>query len=190
MAAERSSRVAGGVRGFTLVELVVVIVLVGLLTTFAARRLLPLREEAERAAMTQVLGGLRAALTGELLALVTQGRDEEIAALAEANPMALLLEAPANYLGELHAPDPASIPLGHWWWDSATRQLVYRVRHDRRFETALATPARARFRVALEFEDRDGDGRFDAGHERVGGARLRPVEPYAWRAAGAAPRPR
>ena len=59
-----------GRNGFSLLELVIVLCLIGLLTAFAAQRLLALRVEAERAALRQVVGGLQAALALELLSRV------------------------------------------------------------------------------------------------------------------------
>lgn len=167
-------------RGFTLIELVVVLCLVGLLTALAARRLLALRVEAERAALFGVVGSLQAAVSMQGLSLLSAGRDAELARLPGSNPMDYVLEPPWSYLGELDGPDPQSVSPGRWYFDRREGLLVYRVRHAQHFATSLPGPARARFAVRLLFDDRDGNGRFDPGVDGVGGARLEAAEPGGW----------
>lgn len=173
--------------GFTLLELVVVICIVALLTGFAARRLLALRVEAERAALGQVVGGLQAAVSLELLTRIARGRDgdRELAALAGSNPMSLLIEPPYNYVGELDGADPVrlaeSVRPGRWYFDQRAAQLVYRARYPKRFESELPGTPRAAFRVEVLWDDRDGDGRFDPGVDGIGGARLARVASYRWK---------
>ncbi len=164
----------------TLLELVVVIVLIAVLTTVAAQRLLVLRAEAERAALGQMLGSLRAAVSLRMLTLISGGREEELPGLAGSNPMELLADPPHRYLGALDAPDPAAIPPGHWYFDRDAGVLVYRVRYAERFESELADPPRAAFRVELVFEDRNGDGRYQPGLDGTSGTRLARVAEYRW----------
>lgn len=173
--------------GFTLIELVVVICIVALLVGFAARRLMALRVDAERAAVHQVVGGLQAAVSLELLTRITRGDDEDrsLAALEGSNPMQLLVDPPYNYVGERDGPRDAdlaeSVAPGRWYFDRRAAQLVYRVRYPARFETELPGTPRAAFRVELLWDDRDGDGRFDAGVDGIGGARLASVADYGWK---------
>jgi prepilin-type N-terminal cleavage/methylation domain-containing protein len=167
-------------RGFTLLELVIVIGIVALLVAFAIERLLALRVEAERATLQQVVGGLRAAVATKALSLITSGRDSELARLQGSNPMDDLLETPLGYLGEYDAPEPVEIPPGSWYFDRGHRLLVYRVRYGARFSSPLGDPARARFRVVVSYDDRDGSGTFDPDTDGFGGARLAAEEPYEW----------
>ena len=175
---------AVGRAGFTLLELVIVLCLVGLLTALAAKRLLVLRVEAERTSLSHVVGGLQAAVSLEMLSLVARERDAELARLPGSNPMTLLMQQPSNYIGELESPDPRQIAPGRWYFDRGRGLLVYRVRYAGRFSTELSGPARARFRIALLYDDRDGNRRFDVDSDGLRGARLEAVEAYAWRANG------
>ena len=167
--------------GFTLLELVIAICIIGLLIAFALQRLLGLRVEAERVVMEEVLGALRAGVAMQAVSLIVQGRDGALARLHESNPMDSLAQLPSSYLGELDAADATRVAAGRWYFDRAERLLVYRVRHGEYFETELANPPRARFRVELAYQDRNADGRFDAGVDGFHGVRVQAVEPYQWR---------
>jgi hypothetical protein len=160
--------------------LVIAIGIVGLLVALAIHHLLSLRVEAERAALEQVIGGLRIAVLTKALSLVASGRDVELSHLPGSNPIDYLLEPPSGYLGELDDPNLEDMPPGSWYFDCNRRLLVYRVRYGDRFASPLGDPPRARFRVVLVYDDRNGSGAFEAGVDGVGGARLAPEEPYEW----------
>jgi general secretion pathway protein G len=164
-----------------LLELVIVVVLIGGLTTLAAKRLLVLRTEAERAALIQVLGGLRAAVSLEMLTRISGGRDAELGELVGSNPMEMLVEPPRSYVGAFDAPDPSTMPPGRWYFDRSEKVLVYRVRYAERFESELTAPPRVAFRVEVVFDDRNGDGSYQPGVDGTSGTRISAVAPYGWR---------
>lgn len=166
--------------GFTLLELVLVITIIGVLVAVAVQRLLILRVEAERAAVEQVLGGLRAAVAIHTLSLITSGRDAELSDLSDSNPMEYLLEAPFNYRGEVAVGTGQQVEPGSWYFDPGERRLAYRPRYGRYLRHGAEAAEEIRFRVHLVFEDRDGDGSFDPDVDGVGGARVVAEEPYEW----------
>lgn len=164
-------------RGFTLLEMVVVVILIALLMTLAIDRMIGLQAVAERVAMDQVLGGLRSALTLQLAQRIAQGRTGEIPALARANPVHWLVRPPGNYAGAFPHPDPARIQGGRWYFNTSRRWLVYRIAHAADFHTPLPGPPRVRFKVSLLHADNPSD---DAPGGDVVGIRLAPLEPFHW----------
>lgn len=62
---------------------------------------------------------------------------------------------PTGYVGQLERPDPASVAGGGWYFDTKERQLVYRVRSERYFQSNLQGPPRMRLKLIRE----DGSGR-------------------------------
>lgn len=170
----------GRARGFTLLEMVIVIVLISVLLVVAIDRLLAIKAMAERTAVEQVIGTLRSALLIRFAELAARNRLAEAPSLAGANPMLLLSERPQSYVGELSAPNPADIPPGHWYFDSRERVLCYLVESSDYFQSELAGPARVRFAIQPVFDDVNGNGRYDAGIDALRGFRLAPVEPYSW----------
>jgi prepilin-type N-terminal cleavage/methylation domain-containing protein len=171
-------------RAFSLLELVIVIVIVSLLMVVAVDRLVRLRFEAERVMVESMLAGLRSALYIEFAGAAVRGRTGAAAAeAAGSNPMKLLAERPDTYAGEYAAADPDAVAPGSWYFDTKERALVYVVRFPEQFVTALPGRPRARFRVEPDFDDLDGNGRFDPGRDAPRGLRLVAVEPYSWKVA-------
>lgn len=169
-------------RGFSLLELLIVIVIISVLSLVAVDRLLRLRFEAERVMVESMLSGLRSALYIEFAGAAVRGRSDAMAQeITGGNPMKLLSERPDTYAGEYAAADPGSVAPGTWYFDTRERHLVYVVRFPEQFSSALPGPARARWRVLPDYDDRDGNGRFEPGRDSARGLRLVPVEPYAWR---------
>ena len=169
-------------RGFSLLELLIVVVVISVLTVVAVDRLLRLRFEAERVMVDSMLSGLRSALYIEFAGAAARGRPDALAAAAgDINPMKLLAERPDTYAGEYAAADPGAVAPGAWYFDTRERPLVYVVRFPEQFVTSLAGPARARFRVEPDYDDRDGNGRFDKGRDSARGLRLVAGEAYSRR---------
>jgi prepilin-type N-terminal cleavage/methylation domain-containing protein len=171
---------ASAARGFGLLELVVVVAAVAVLMGVALDRFLPLVGRAQRVAFLQVRGNLQSALLIAAAERITRGEPDRIAELAEANPMALLLTPPRNYLGSLGTREPGSLPGASWYYDEHESVLVYRVGKHTRFN-ALDGPAdRVAFKVIFAYDDRDGDGAFDASRDHFAGLKLDSVDAYDW----------
>jgi general secretion pathway protein G len=162
-------------RGFSLIELLVVICVVALLFGIALDRLLRFQELGERAAMEQNIAAINVALTMKFAALVASGQGRVIEKELGANPVDLLARPPENYLGALFMPSAELLPPRSWYYDRASGDLVY-VPGRTRF---LAEPADAtdglRFRVVLA----EASPRKESVSE-VRQAFIRPTRPYRW----------
>jgi prepilin-type N-terminal cleavage/methylation domain-containing protein len=167
-------------RGFSLLELVVAIVLIGVLLGVAIERLLVMKGQAESRAMDEVIGNLRSAMTIRMAELIAKGRAEAITDLIGSNPMALLAQRPDYYLGELFGPDPAVLAPGSWYFDTRQGTLCYLVDSFEYFESALRPP-RACFSIQPSYDDANGNGRFDREVDILRGLRLAPLAAYHWR---------
>ncbi|MGI9234670.1 MAG: type II secretion system protein, partial [Woeseiaceae bacterium] len=110
-----SSPGSQAMRGFSLLELVVVIILIGTLIAVAAARLLPYIDEAERVAVLRVEGQLRSSLMMEAAKRVVRGQSASISELEGANPVKFLLEPPKNYVGERLQREIEQSPTRRWY---------------------------------------------------------------------------
>ena len=104
--------------GFTLIELIVVMVIVGLLGAVAVPKFIDMTKKAEAASAKNVLGSVRSALSLKVASGLVNGdniSDWVYNGSAPLNPMNdLLAEKPETYLGVLTTNAPAS-ETGKWW---------------------------------------------------------------------------
>lgn len=166
--------------GFSLLELVMVIVIISVLLVLAISRLLALMVDVERVTMETVAGTLRSAIGMKVAESIVKSKVSVLPAFEGSNPMALLAEMPRNYLGELDSADPAKLEDGNWYFDKRDKTLVYLVRNKGFFAGGQTDPPRARFAVRLVYSDRNGNGVFDQDKDVIEGLRLNPVEKYSW----------
>ena len=163
-------------RGFSLLELAIVVAIVAVLITVALDRLLRYAELAERAAMEQSVSAMKSALGLRFAALYLRGRVGSIQALPEENPMDWLAERPPGYLGELWQPALATLERPSWYFDRARKQLVYVPLRTRYLVTGKENDPRISYRVIVDFGPGPDSGAA-AELRRLG---IEPSQPYNW----------
>lgn len=170
-----------GQAGFTLLELVVVVIVVCILFLAALDKMWQLQATAERGVMEYNIGALRSALALSFAARLVYRDEEGIRQLAGSNPMALLNQIPGNYLGELDGVDPATLQAGHWYFDQRQKMLIYLVKNSHFFRSDLAGPPRLRWTVRLDYAAPGRGAGPQAGGPRLEGISLVSQEGYVWR---------
>ncbi len=166
--------------GFSLFELLVVIVIVSILMVIAISRLLALQVDAERVVMESTIGALRSALGIKVAESIVKQKVSALPAYEGSNPMNLLAEVPGNYLGEMEGTDSYTLEKGSWYFDKPARTLVYIVDNTGYFSGGMDNPPRARFKIRLVYTDADGNGVFDNGVDPIEGLQLAVLESYKW----------
>jgi len=166
-------------RGFTLIELIVVITVIVILAGLFLVRIPGYQEQAEKAAMQQVEGALQTALVLRYGALMTRGaaNEKELSALAADNPMNWLQRLPPNYRGEYYDPTPRTVAPGNWMFDLKSRDLIYVVDHGDAFTPGKDGKKWIRFHARLGYAPMLGQAQ--AGKELVS-TLFEPTEPYHW----------
>lgn len=167
--------------GFTLLELVLVVILVVLLFMTAWWRLMPLRGDAEAAHVATTIGSLRSALGLETAERIVESSVEKAVELEGSNPMNLLAQAPGNYLGEVNPADSADIEPGSWYFEPASGELRYRVRFPEYLTGgSLDAPSDLAWRIRVDFIDSDGDGNFQPEVDALQSVRLEALDNPGW----------
>ena len=166
-------------RGFTLIELIVVITIIVVMMGLFLNRALFYMEQAEKTAMEEVAGSLQSALTLQYGLVLTRGKATDAAALVKDNPMNWLQKKPRNYSGEFYDPTPLTVESGNWMFDLKSRDLVYVVRNVNYFKPGRDGKQWIRFHVAASYEAARLPSLQHAA-PALTGLLFEPVEPYAW----------
>ena len=166
-------------KGFTLIELVIVIIIISVLMGLFMNRVMFYREQAEKVAMQEVAGAIQSALVLQYGQILTRGKPSDVAALADSNPMSFLQKKPSNYAGEFYAPTLLSAGAGNWVFDLKNRELVYLVGNAEHFKPGADGQKWVRFRVTAHHEPSLLPSQRDAAPELTG-LLFEPVEPYKW----------
>jgi prepilin-type N-terminal cleavage/methylation domain-containing protein len=146
-------------RGFTLIELVVVLVVLSLLAAVAVPKFIEVTKQAEASAVRGVLGNLRSALSlrmaqglidGEELSKWASNGDNEDDRLYPMDD--LLIDRPEQYLGIISD----SNNRGAWFDDDETYELVYVLKNDDIVDNASGgSPKKLRYSIARVNADGD-----------------------------------
>jgi len=107
-------------RGFTLVELVVIIVVLGILAAVAIPKLFSVTKEAEQAAFNTMLSSLESALSMYAAKQFMDGQT-----IAVHNPFDDLSNVPASFSGSNDPVNPTNTPDGTWSWRSSGNWIMY-----------------------------------------------------------------
>jgi hypothetical protein len=172
----RGKQMSSRQRGFSLFELIAYILIVSITFSFAFNRFADFPGEAERANFTSIMMQLRTGVTLQMMNGIATGNWNELTVLEGSNPMDLMLETPANYVGELGPIDVTQLPRRIWYFDSAAGELVYLANNAENLYAMVDGAAQptdhVRLRIAMKYND---EARRD-----WSGVTLDPVVPFVW----------
>lgn len=165
-------------KGFTLIELVIVISMVGILAGMLFSRVLIYQELAEKAAMQQVVSAVQTALVLQYGHRMAFNMDSEVNDISTENPMEWLAQKPINYAGEFNSIKPGAIEPGTWAFDLNSRELVYVPDHKEYFVPAKDGISWVRYRTRFVYDQPAGNK--ITGVTELAGVTFSPVVPYQW----------
>ena len=164
--------------GFTLLELVIVVIIVAILATFSLDRLFWYQGQAEKSNMEYTATMIKSGLWMGAASLMMADRNAEIPALAQRNPINLLAQKPDNYLGEFDGTNIAGLKRGNWFYDTAKQQVVYIVGQRHYFVPAVANDFTVKYSAQVIY----GEVEIKQGHKTpyIAGITLVPISHYVW----------
>lgn len=163
-------------RGFSLFELMVVVIVVGIVGLIFFSRVLVYQEIAEKTAVEITVMHLRSSLRYRTAELMLQHKEKEIINLVGGNPMQWVEMPPPGYIGELKQVQWDRIAPGSWYFDRDKGEIVYRVRRGAHFNPGSAAPQKLHFRIVASSKQLSTDG----STAYVEGAHLQLLESYEW----------
>ena len=163
-------------RGFSLFELIAYILIVSITFSFAFNRFADFPGEAERANFTSIMMQLKSGVTLQMMNGIATGKWNELTVLEGSNPMDLMLETPANYVGELGPIDVTQLPRRIWYFDSTAGELVYLANNTENLYAMVdggpQPTDHVRLRIAMKYNDEE--------RKDWSGVTLDPVVPFVW----------
>ena len=165
-------------RGFTLIELIVVVAVVGMLATIALDRLIWFQGQAEKANMEYTASMIKSGLWMSAANLMMAERSKEIGDLAKRNPIDLLAQKPENYLGALDGTNLAVLQRGKWFYDTSRQQVIYVIDQRYNFRPAVTDDFTVKYSVKLIY----GEMELTRGNKTpyIAGITLIPLSKYKW----------
>lgn len=173
---QRGKPMSARQRGFSLFELIAYILIVSITFSFAFNRFADFPGEAERANFTSIMMQLKSGVTLQMMNGIATGKWNDLTVLEGSNPMDLMLETPANYVGELGPIDVTQLPRRIWYFDSTAGELVYLANNTENLYAMVDGAAQptdhVRLRIAMKYNDEE--------RKDWSGVTLDPVVPFVW----------
>jgi hypothetical protein len=192
-------------RDLSRLELVVAWSIILLLIGLFARYMLIVFARAEQSMVNRMIININASLKYKAVFFIIKEDYRALARLGDINPMntmqgdqieELLKEGaitakqvtpgyissikPANYIGELDAPDPDHVQKGVWYYDTRSRELIYIIRNGEFFNGSQQGTPRLRFKVEVEYIDNNGNGKFDPPTDTYKSVHIVNLDHYKW----------
>lgn len=167
-------------KGFTLIELVLVVLLIGVFAGILYKQVTYYQERAEMASMEQTAAAFRSGLQFRVAAYLVNRRPEELLQLNSENPANWLADKPSNYAGAFYGEPPAeAIRSGEWYFDSRSKTMVYTVWHREHFRPG-AEGFRIRFRARVDYGALAGADGQPLGVSGLKVVEFQALSPYHW----------
>jgi len=166
--------------GFSLLELIVVVVIISILFTLALSHLFKWRITAEQTSVKKLTAEMREALKLEVTSHYAKGRLQDILTLVGSNPLDYAIEKPESYIGERNAPNIGKLLPGEWVYNISRKLLIYRVRYPEHFITKLSGIKRIELKISLIYADINKNRQFNKGIDSIEGLRLSSTADYSW----------
>jgi prepilin-type N-terminal cleavage/methylation domain-containing protein len=106
--------------GFTLIELVIIIVVLGILAAVAIPKFLNVTKEAEKSSLANMVSSLESAIS-----VYTAKQIINSGSITVHNPFDDLSNVPSNYNGVNDPVTPANTPDGTWSWRTSGNWIMY-----------------------------------------------------------------
>jgi len=193
-------------RNLTKMELVIAILILTILIGTFSRYVLVIFSRAEQSMITSTVININTALYYRAAMAVMRGEFQELGLLEKMNPMEELqsrpeisdmdmtlnniplalvagstsTSTPGNYGGVINAYTIESMEKGNWYFNQDNRYLIYLVSNSEFFSSDVEGLPMIRFRIAIDYKDRNSNGQYDPASDEFQTMKLESVDHYQW----------
>lgn len=193
-----------GDRNLTRLELVVAILILAIMIGFFSKYALTIFSRAEQSMVNRTVTNINTALSYRAVLAVLQDDHDELEKLMKMNPFVEmhlppkideydlkpndiplsmggeLVVTPSNYARVIYAGDEDSLEKGKWYFNQAELLLVYVINNTELFTSEIEGSPRIRFRIALDYNDRNGNGQYESTIDEFRNMKLTSIDQYQW----------
>ena len=88
---------------------------------------------------------------------------------------------PVNYGGVTNSYTLESMEKGKWYFNQDNRYLIYLINNSEFFLSSGEDFPMIRFRIVIDYEDRNADGQYDPENDEFQTMKLQPINHYQWK---------
>lgn len=162
-------------KGFTLLELVVSLLVIVILYGVLSVRLGGVAESAERAAMYGMLGQIRQQINLRMASFYIEGSPHQVKYLLQENPFSWISPSAKQYAGEIGEEADQKLLEGRWYYDSRSKQLIYRVQRNKHLKIEGDEQRNLKFVLKL-----NGNAADNLKQGTVYSIKIQSVTPFVW----------
>ena len=91
-----------------------------------------------------------------------------------------LISTPENYGKAIYSDDDESLEKGKWYFNYVENYLIYVISNRELFTSDLEGLPRIRFRIALDYNDRNLNGLYEPAIDEFRSMKLNAIDQYQW----------
>lgn len=164
-------------------ELTIFAIIIFVFILLAIIKMLPMFGKVEKTYFEATLSQLELIVNVYATTQIMKSEEEALLSLVDGNPFNIIEKkhSPSAYIGELQHPNPDEIDGYQWYFDMSDNTLVYRVENTDHLLSSGPNPSYIKFKLILMFADKEKNGVFNKGIDKILGLKLTPQYKYEWR---------
>tara|TARA_R110002072_G_scaffold296981_1_gene469359 strand:- start:5476 stop:6084 length:609 start_codon:yes stop_codon:yes gene_type:complete len=193
-----------GDRNLSRMELVIAILVLAILAGVFSRHMLIVFAKAEQSMINSTIINFNTTLNYRAALAFMKNKYHELELLETTNPMkeqqvviteelqsigfhnlqlalmASTIYTPLNYAGEVNSLTMDSMEKGKWYFNQDNQHIIYKIRNTEFFSNDVEGSAQLQFRVVIDYDDANANGRYDPEVDDFKMMKLESVNHYQW----------
>ncbi|GEM_PF-2649019 len=193
-----------GDRNLTRIELVMALLVLAILIGSFSRHMFIVFARAEQRMINSTVININTALNYRSSIMVMRGNYDDLDVLIMMNPMEDMVSEPEinvsddenenislalsgstisasiKYGGVIEYESIELIEKGKWYFEKNSHILFYTIQNAEFFSTDVTGPARIRYKIEIDYEDKNNNGDYDSHTDNFHTVKIEPMDQYVW----------